>query len=89
MFDVTVSLLLLALTWPLMLTAVLAIWLESGGHGPILYRQTRVGFRDRLFEVIKFRSMVVGAEKGGKAVWAQKRFADHASRRGAARNPHR
>ncbi|WP_169247486.1 TIGR03013 family XrtA/PEP-CTERM system glycosyltransferase [Candidatus Competibacter phosphatis] len=72
MFDVTVSLLLLALTWPLMLVAVLAIWLESGGHGPILYRQSRVGFKDRLFEVIKFRSMVVGAEKGGKAVWAQK-----------------
>ncbi len=71
MFDVTTSLLLLALTWPFMLVATLAIWLESGGRGPILYRQTRVGFKDRLFEVIKFRSMVVGAEKGGKAVWAQ------------------
>lgn len=70
--DVTASLLLLALTWPFMLVATLAIWLESGGRGPILYRQTRVGFKDRLFEVIKFRSMVVDAEKDGKAVWAGK-----------------
>ncbi|MGB5062673.1 MAG: TIGR03013 family XrtA/PEP-CTERM system glycosyltransferase [Candidatus Competibacter sp.] len=70
-FDVTASALLLALAWPFMLLAALVIWLESGGRGPILYRQIRVGFKDRLFEVIKFRSMVVGAEKGGKAVWAQ------------------
>ena len=70
-FDVTASLSLLALTWPLMVAAVLAIWLESGGRGPILYRQTRVGFKDQPFEVIKFRSMIVGAEKGGRAVWAQ------------------
>ncbi|MDG4554723.1 MAG: TIGR03013 family PEP-CTERM/XrtA system glycosyltransferase [Candidatus Competibacter sp.] len=70
--DITASLLLLALTWPFMLAAVLAIWLESGGREPILYRQTRVGFKDRLFEVIKFRSMVVDAEKDGKARWAGK-----------------
>ncbi|MCB1823068.1 MAG: TIGR03013 family PEP-CTERM/XrtA system glycosyltransferase [Candidatus Competibacteraceae bacterium] len=70
--DVTASLLLLALTWPFMLAAALAIWLESGGRGPVLYRQTRVGFKDRPFEVIKFRSMVVDAEKDGKARWAGK-----------------
>lgn len=71
LFDIVASLLLLALTWPVMLVAALAIWIESGGRGPILYRQTRVGFNGRLFEVIKFRSMRVDAEKDGIARWAQ------------------
>ena len=71
-FDILASLLLLSITWPFMLLAVIAIKLEPGGDGPILYQQTRVGFKDREFKVIKFRSMVVNPEKGGKAVWAQK-----------------
>lgn len=72
LFDLVTSSLLLALASPLMLLAVLAIWLESGCRGPILYRQTRVGFNGHLFEVIKFRSMRVDAEKDGKAVWARR-----------------
>ncbi|MFO1421972.1 MAG: TIGR03013 family XrtA/PEP-CTERM system glycosyltransferase, partial [Candidatus Competibacteraceae bacterium] len=72
LFDIVASLLLLALTWPFMCAATLAIWIESGGRGPILYRQTRVGFKDRLFEVIKFRSMRVDAEKDGVPRWAGK-----------------
>ena len=69
-FDLIASLILLTLTWPIMLLAALAVWIESGGRGPILYRQIRVGRKERLFEVIKFRSMRVDAEKDGKAVWA-------------------
>jgi sugar transferase (PEP-CTERM system associated) len=71
LFDIVASLFLLALTWPLMLGATLAIWIESGFRGPILYRQTRVGFNERLFEVIKFRSMYTDAERDGVARWAQ------------------
>lgn len=71
LFDVVASLLLLAVTWPFMLLATLAIWVESGGRGPILYRQTRVGRNDRPFELIKFRSMRVDAERDGVARWAQ------------------
>jgi hypothetical protein len=48
LLDVGASVVLLALTWPLMLGATLAIWIESGFRGPILYRQTRVGFNERL-----------------------------------------
>ena len=54
-----------------MLFAALAIWIESGGRGPILYRQTRVGLNERLFEVIKLRSMRVDAESDGIARWAK------------------
>ena len=69
-FDVAASLGLLAVTWPVMVLAAFAIWLESGFRGPILYRQQRVGLDGRYFEVTKFRSMRTDAEKGGKAVWA-------------------
>ncbi len=45
-----------------------AIWLDSGG--PIFFSQERVGQRDRLFRLLKFRTMVRGAEPEGQAVWA-------------------
>ncbi|CAN5824711.1 N/A [soil metagenome] len=53
----------LALTSPILGLAALATKLESGG--PILYRQTRVGRNGEDFEVLKLRSMVVGAESLG------------------------
>lgn len=42
-----------------------------GNKGRLLYKQQRVGKRGRLFEIIKFRTMVSNAEKEG-AVWATK-----------------
>ena len=71
LFDIVISLALLAITWPLMLLVALAIVVESGGRGPIFYKQVRVGQHWKLFHVIKFRSMRVDAEKGG-AQWAKK-----------------
>lgn len=73
-FDLVISALLLAVTWPLMLLAAFAIWLESGcKYGvPILFRQVRVGEGGRPFQVLKFRSMIVDAEKSGVAQWATK-----------------
>ena len=61
--DVIVAGIGLALTSPLLGLAALATKLESGG--PVLYRQTRVGRHGEDFEVLKLRSMVVGAEKLG------------------------
>ena len=43
--------------------AAAAIKLEDGG--PVLYRQTRVGQDGRDFELLKLRTMVVGAETMG------------------------
>lgn len=73
-FDILASAFLLLITWPLMLLAALMIWLESGGGWkvPILFRQVRVGKAGKPFQVLKFRSMVVDAEKSGKAQWATK-----------------
>jgi lipopolysaccharide/colanic/teichoic acid biosynthesis glycosyltransferase len=53
----------LVLVSPLLGLAALATKLESGG--PILYRQTRVGRHGEDFEVLKLRTMVVGAEMLG------------------------
>jgi sugar transferase (PEP-CTERM system associated) len=70
-FDVIASLMLLAITWPVMAVTAALIYLEDRGRHPILYRQTRVGYESRAFEVLKFRSMRPDAEKDGQAVWAQ------------------
>ena len=61
--DIALAGLGLAVASPLLAAAALAIKLEDGG--PILYRQTRVGKDGRDFEVLKLRSMVVGAERQG------------------------
>jgi len=64
-FDIVASILLLAVSWWVMLITALAIWLESGFGAPVLYRQMRVGYRNQPFNVVKFRSMRVDAEKNG------------------------
>jgi lipopolysaccharide/colanic/teichoic acid biosynthesis glycosyltransferase len=62
-FDVLVSAVVLAVTSPIVVLAILAIRLESKGH-PI-YRQHRVGKDGAPFDVLKLRTMVSGAEKMG------------------------
>jgi exopolysaccharide biosynthesis polyprenyl glycosylphosphotransferase len=54
---------------PLFVAVAFAIRSEDGG--PVFYRQRRVGWRGRLFDVIKFRSMRVDAERATGPVWAQ------------------
>jgi lipopolysaccharide/colanic/teichoic acid biosynthesis glycosyltransferase len=48
---------------PLLAAAIVAVKLEDGG--PALYRQTRVGKDGADFELLKLRTMVVGAERQG------------------------
>ena len=48
---------------PLVVTIALVIKLT--GHGPVLYRQTRVGLDGRRFDILKFRTMGAGAEAHG------------------------
>jgi len=66
-FDVIASTILLLIMSPLMLLTALLVKLDGG---PVFYKQQRVGLRGRTFDVIKFRSMRVDAEKNG-AVWAK------------------
>lgn len=66
------ALLLLAIS-PIFLLVALLVRLTS--PGPVFYRQTRVGHRGRPFEIIKFRSMRIDAEKDGP-VWASAKTND-------------
>lgn len=59
-FDIALSVFLLALLSPLLLTIALAIKLNS--RGPVLFRQVRCGLHGRPFTFLKFRSMRVDAE---------------------------
>lgn len=68
-----VALAMLILLSPILLVASLAVKFSS--PGPVFYRQTRVGHRGKLFELIKFRSMRTDAEKDGP-VWASAKTND-------------
>ncbi len=58
--DVVISATMLLCLTPLFLIVALCIKLTDGG--PVFFAQKRVGIRGRIFEFVKFRSMVVNAE---------------------------
>ena len=66
--DFTLASVLLVLLSPLLLLIALAIRFSS--RGAVLYRQERIGLNNRPFSVVKFRSMVDGAEDQSGPVWA-------------------
>jgi len=59
-FDVVTAALALVLLSPVL--AVLALTVRLDSAGPVLFRQRRVGLDGRVFEMLKFRTMVVDAE---------------------------
>lgn len=61
LFDVTFSSAVLLFGLPILLAVALAVKLTS--RGPVFYRQERIGLDGRPFEMIKFRTMVDGADK--------------------------
>jgi len=60
-FDIFFGLFALILSLPLMALSAVLIFLEDGR--PIIFRQKRVGKNGHLFEMLKFRTMVKGAEQ--------------------------
>jgi exopolysaccharide biosynthesis polyprenyl glycosylphosphotransferase len=68
-FDICASVLLLALTAPII--AVFAVLVKLDSKGPAFFRQTRVGLYGETFNLVKLRSMRTDAEAGG-AQWASK-----------------
>lgn len=59
--DIILSLIAIVLASPIMLVAALLIKLED--KGPVFYKQKRVTRDEKEFEILKFRSMIVDAEK--------------------------
>ena len=64
-FNASMALFLLLLTWPIMLITALFMKITEGLRAPIFYKQVRVGLDGELFSIIKFRSMRLDAEKHG------------------------
>ncbi len=67
-FDISASVILLALTFPII--GLFALLVKIDSKGPAFFRQTRVGLFGEPFTVIKLRSMRTDAEKDG-AKWAE------------------
>ena len=68
LIDIFLAFVGLLVTLPVLLLVAVAIRLDS--PGPVLFRQRRVGWMGRPFELLKFRSMHVEAERDGGAQWA-------------------
>ena len=68
--DLVIATVALIVFSPVMLAVAIAIWLED--RGPIFYRQVRMGLDGKPFEILKFRSMRVGAENETGAKWAER-----------------
>jgi sugar transferase (PEP-CTERM system associated) len=69
LLDLVAGLIGLIVAAPVMVLTAIAVKLSS--PGPILYHQSRVGLRGRVFTVHKFRSMRQDAEQDTGAVWAR------------------
>ena len=67
--DWIIGMLTLALLWPVLLLAALAIWVED--PGPVLFRQERIGKDGKVYTMLKLRSMKVNAEHTGSGVYSR------------------
>ncbi len=62
-FDIVFSLIALIILSPIMLISAIAIKIYDGG--PVFYKQKRLTINGKQFNIYKFRSMIVNAEKTG------------------------
>jgi lipopolysaccharide/colanic/teichoic acid biosynthesis glycosyltransferase len=67
-FDVAAAAGLLAVLWPLLL--IIAILIKLDSQGPVLFRQKRIGKDEVIFQMYKFRTMVVNAEQMGTGLFS-------------------
>lgn len=68
-FDIAVSLVGIVVLFIPML--IISLMIKADSEGPALFRQERLGLHGKPFYILKFRTMVIGAEKNG-AQWASK-----------------
>ena len=66
LMDIVLSLIALVVALPILMIVAIAIKLEDGG--PVFYKQKRATIHGKKFNILKFRSMIVDAEKEGKSI---------------------
>lgn len=64
--DLVLSAIAMVIAAPIMLIVAIAIKIEDGG--PVFFKQKRVTLNGKCFEILKFRSMIVDAEKWGEVL---------------------
>ena len=69
-FDLLISLLVLMVSWPILIILGLLIYLED--RGSVFFVQQRLGKGGVPFNIIKFRSMILSAEKSGTGLYSYK-----------------
>jgi exopolysaccharide biosynthesis polyprenyl glycosylphosphotransferase len=67
--DIVLGSIAMVVASPIMLVVAIAIKLDD--HGPVFYKQTRVTLNGKKFDILKFRSMIVNAEKDGHSIPAK------------------
>jgi lipopolysaccharide/colanic/teichoic acid biosynthesis glycosyltransferase len=67
-FDVTAAVLGLIILAPVFL--IIGVWIRATSPGPVFYRARRVGRNGVLFSLVKFRSMVMNADRLGAGITA-------------------
>lgn len=70
LFDIVLS--LIGITICLIPMIIIAMVIKIDSLGPVFFKQKRLGYNGRVFEIIKFRSMCVGAEHTGSGVYSGK-----------------
>ena len=63
--DLVISVIVLIITSPVLL--IVAICIKAYDHGPVFFIQKRCTLGGKVFNIYKFRSMIVDAEKDGKS----------------------
>ena len=51
---------------------IIAMLIKIDSKGPVLFKQKRIGYKGKVFNMLKFRSMIVGAEHTGTGVYSEK-----------------
>ncbi|MBO5934385.1 MAG: sugar transferase [Clostridia bacterium] len=64
--DIAISVVGIIMSSPIMLAIALAIKIYDGG--PVLFKQKRVTLNEKVFEIYKFRSMIIDAEKDDRVI---------------------
>ena len=68
--DIVLSIIgIIVLFFPMI---IIAIMIKLDSPGPILFKQKRIGYKGNIYNIWKFRTMCVGAEKTGSGVYSGK-----------------
>ena len=70
LFDIILS--IIGITICLIPMLIIAVLIKIDSPGPVLFKQQRIGYKGKVFNILKFRSMCVGAEHTGSGVYSGK-----------------